>query len=600
MFKNRKIKTRLLMSYAIMIVLIMVAGLGVAIMMGGMGEIMNGFYEVEFTANDVAWNARYSVYASRSSLLQAMLDSDPTMTSGAIQTARSEYTKINSYVAKLRELYTGDMTRLDTIEGYLAAGRPIFDQICDFCEKNLNSSAFNMLKNEYMPLMDEMIIVINTVASDIDAAAVEAIDEANNTVKIACIAILAITVICAVVAILLASAIASGIVKPIEKVKAAAEAISNGDLNAVVDYNSKDELGELSGSMRNTIDRMKNVIGDIDYLMTEMAAGNFAVKSRNLGYYAGDFENIVIAMRKLRDTMSATLNDINTSAKQVDMGSDQVASGAQALSQGATEQAAAIEQLSATIADISNQIKETSENAKIAGQLSAEAGKEVQGSNEYMAQMIAAMSEIASTSDEIGKIIKTIDDIAFQTNILALNAAVEAARAGAAGKGFAVVADEVRNLAGKSAEAAKSTTNLIENSISAVEKGSKIADMTARSLGVVVEKAGNVDAKIQQIAQASENQASAIVQVTQGIEQIASVVQTNSATAQQSAASAQELSGQSQVMKGLVSRFKLLEEGAATINWVNEEPSAVIDFTAEEVPAADVSLDFDFEDSDKY
>ncbi|MEG2053959.1 MAG: methyl-accepting chemotaxis protein, partial [Oscillospiraceae bacterium] len=268
------------------------------------------------------------------------------------------------------------------------------------------------------------------------------------------------------------------------------------------------------------------------------------------------------SMVKIIVSLSDTLNNIHIASDQVSGGADQVSGGAQALSQGATEQASSIEELSATVAEISSQVKANAENAKSASGLSDEAGAEVEQGNQHMQKMIAAMGDISDTSSQIGKIIKTIDDIAFQTNILALNAAVEAARAGAAGKGFAVVADEVRNLAGKSAEAAKNTTALIESSITAVANGTKIADDTAKSLFIIVDKVREVTDKINEIATASAEQASAVVQVTQGLDQISAVVQTNSATSEESAAASEELSGQAQMLNDMVSKFKLKDLSA--------------------------------------
>ncbi|MEG1894902.1 MAG: methyl-accepting chemotaxis protein, partial [Oscillospiraceae bacterium] len=197
------------------------------------------------------------------------------------------------------------------------------------------------------------------------------------------------------------------------------------------------------------------------------------------------------------------------------------------------------------------------ENAHLASQKSAEAGAEVMVSNQKMEQLVVAMEKISQSSVDIGKVIKVIEDIAFQTNILALNAAVEAARAGTAGKGFAVVADEVRNLASKSAEAAKGTTALIEGSVEAVKNGTRLVDDTAKSLGTVAQSAKDVGELIDRIAAASNDQASAATQVTQGVEQISSVVQTNSATAEESAAASEELSGQATMLRQLVEKFKL-------------------------------------------
>ena len=236
--------------------------------------------------------------------------------------------------------------------------------------------------------------------------------------------------------------------------------------------------------------------------------------------------------------------------------------GAQALAQGATEQAAAVEQLAATITGISKQVNDTAENARNARNQSNMAGDEVEECNRQMRDMMAAMEEITRTSDEIGKIIKTIEDISFQTNILALNAAVEAARAGEAGKGFAVVAEEVRSLANKSTVASNDTAVLIESSIAAVARGKDIASETASSLSKVVEEVRTAASTVDKIADAAEEQAGAVEQVTVGVDQISSVVQTNSATSEQSAAASAELSNQAEVLKGLVAKFKLREEYA--------------------------------------
>lgn len=395
----------------------------------------------------------------------------------------------------------------------------------------------------------------------------------NKDVKTLTIWMLSIAAIVLLIVIIVTSVMLRKLINPIQSVLNAANDIAQGNLDINVDVKSEDEIGQLARTFIDMSANLKSIISDIHYLLGAMADGDFEIKSECPEKYVGEFSEIRTAIRGINNNLSNTLLQINQASDQVSSGSDQVSSGAQALSQGATEQASAIQELSASIAEVSDHIKKNAENAQSANNLSNETSTEVETGNHHMQNMIAAMDEISNASNEIGKIIRTIDDIAFQTNILALNAAVEAARAGEAGKGFAVVADEVRNLAGKSAEAAKNTTVLIEGAVTAIENGTKTADKTAKSLGVIVEKVSAVANNINDIATASERQAEAISQVTLGVEQISSVVQTNSATAEESAAASEELSGQAQMLKDLVGSFKLAESYENNKNDFLEEDS---------------------------
>ena len=350
--------------------------------------------------------------------------------------------------------------------------------------------------------------------------------------------------------------VASGIANPVRDMSDRIQLLSEGDLTSDISViDRKDEIGTLNQSLINTVNFLREYITEISAVLGKISNGELNVEIEK--EYIGDFVSIKDSMEKIAASLTDTMIEIKNSSDQVAIGSDQVSSGAQTLSQGATEQASSIEQLSASIIEISDQVRSNAVNANNATSLVESVGKEIDRSNIHMQEMIRAISEISDKSAQIGRIIKTIDDIAFQTNILALNAAVEAARAGAAGKGFAVVADEVRNLAGKSAQAASETTELIESSISAVLNGTRIADETAESLSSVVTGASKITSLMQDISKASNEQANSIGQVTQGIEQISGVVQTNSATAEESAAASEELSAQAQLLNSLVSKFKM-------------------------------------------
>ena len=367
-----------------------------------------------------------------------------------------------------------------------------------------------------------------------------------------------VAVLFVILSIIIAFRIANPIVKPVVSLVKRIESLSEGDLHTEVPkVKSRDEISTLSLAFQDTINSLNTYIEDIRNVLGSISQGDYTVQIDR--EYKGDFVAIRESLNYIVRSLNKTFGEINQVSDQIAAGSQQMASGAQVLAQGATEQAGTVQELSASMSEISDQVNRNAENARNADLISKEATQEVEKGDGHMTRMITAMDKISETSGSIGKIIKTIQDIAFQTNILALNAAVEAARAGEAGKGFAVVADEVRNLASKSAEAAKNTSLLIQDSFSAVEDGQKVAADTAQSLKEIVKKVQGMTELFDKITRASQEQARSIAQVNQGVEQISAVVQTNSANAEQSAATSEELDRQVQLLKEEFAKLQLMD-----------------------------------------
>lgn len=558
MFKNMRIKTKLLLSYAVIILICLSASVIALFMLERTGNNLTSFYDNNYTVTVNVATARREMQSARGDILRAILETDQKTTKELVDSASNSLTTMRETFPVIRQVFKGDLALVDEAESTLQKAIVYRDQIFELTLENKNDEAFAIMTTSYIPLLNTMSEQLQEIADIAGKNAQIMVQDSQQMQRAAVILVLVIIVLSIMLASVIGIYIANTIRKPIDEIEKATQKLTQGELDtAQVDYYSNDELGDLSNNIRNLIDSQKKIIFDIAQLLGGLSNGDFTSQSNTVESYVGNYEGILASMNDLRDNLNHTLLQINQSADQVAAGGEQVSAGSQALSQGTTEQASSIEELAATITEISNQVKETSNNAEDARNQTAYAGSSVTDCNRQMQEMITAMEEISHKSSEIGKIIKTIEDIAFQTNILALNAAVEAARAGTAGKGFAVVASEVRNLASKSAEASQDTSALIEGSIMAVEKGKNIANETAQSLLQVVQSVQSVESTVDSIADAAKQQANSIEQVTQGIDQISSVVQTNSATSEESAAASEELSGQAQMLKTLVAQFKL-------------------------------------------
>ncbi|MCI8501180.1 MAG: hypothetical protein HFJ85_02965 [Oscillospiraceae bacterium] len=346
-----------------------------------------------------------------------------------------------------------------------------------------------------------------------------------------------------------------GVVKPIIHITSSSKPLQEGRLKLNLSYSAENELGDLAGTLQHSMGLIDSYVADINRIMDQLSEGNFNVQTS--ANYIGDFSSIQTSIESFTTTLSTVLAQITQAEQRISENAEQLSSSSQSLAQGATEQASSVEELFATLDDLSKSAKKNVEVAMNAQERARLTGEQISVSGKQMDQMVSAMADISNTSEQIGQIIATIEDIAFQTNILALNAAVEAARAGAAGKGFAVVADEVRSLAARSDEAAKATKDLIDNSVKAAGRGSEIVGEVSEALQKTLELVTHSNDDIGVVADAVRDEAESIAQVTEGVGQISSVVQTNSASSEESAAVSTELFEQARMLQDQTKKFRL-------------------------------------------
>ena len=556
--KNLKIRLKLYILIGIALLgMLIISGMSF-FLMGRMNDMTNDIATSWLPSVDVARELSATISNIRLNELEYLTADSDSKEETSLQSLQDGIERMDALLSAYEDMIDEEERNFyDNANNLWTQYQAVEEEMMAFAKQGRSESARAILDGECEALFNSLnsafddIIAYNTKGSA-DAAA-----ESASLYRTATLTMAAVVIAIILVGVFFSFVIIRLIKTPISEIQNAAIKMAEGDLDVKISYTSKDELGILAVQVSRLIHKLQLIIEDENQFLAKMAEGDFTVDSTCEEAYTGGFYPLLVSFRGIADKLNDTMLQISQSSAQVAGGADQVSNGAQALAQGATEQASSVQELAATIDEISNKVNQNADSARQASKAADCVSVKMNVSKEKMQQMTHAMGDISSCSSEISKIMKIIEDIAFQTNILALNAAVEAARAGAAGKGFAVVADEVRNLANKSTKASENIAALIENSLQAIENGTQIADDTAQSLIQAVNDVNEMAGIIEQISEASSDQADSIAQLTVGIDQISNVVQTNSATAEESAAASEELSGQSQLMKSLVERFQL-------------------------------------------
>lgn len=555
--RNMKIKGRMLLSYAVIIVVAMIASITALAMLRSTGENLSLFYDNNYTVTVNSWMSRRAMQAARADMLRSMLEEDQEIVETMVEDAEANLTVVKDSLPIIRNTFKGDVALVDEVETTLEQAVTYSDQIFELVRENKKAKAYEIMTNQYVPLLDKMTGNLTEISDTAGENAKKMVESGEASVVVSIIVVIVILAVSVLLAIILGVFISNTICRPVSELEAAAKEMSGGSLNVSLAFHSQDEMGSLSDSMRTLTGNIKNIVDDIGHVLGELAEGNFQADTSSRDIYLGDYVPILTAMGTIRNKLNQTMLQIQESADQVALGSVQMAENAQALAEGATEQAGAVEELTATIENITHLAETNADDAKKAFDEVQESARKAEGSSEEMRNLTQAMERISNTSKEIENIIATIEDIASQTNLLSLNASIEAARAGEAGKGFAVVADQIGKLASESAQAAVNTRNLIVRTLDEIEVGNSITVKTAEAFNEVI-----VDMKqFAQVAkdsnESSANQAASLRQIEQGVEQISSVVQSNSAAAEETSATSEELSAQSENLKAQVAQFQL-------------------------------------------
>lgn len=522
-----------------------------------MSSRTNSLYDGPYKVSEAISNIRVNLQTTKMDMYRSIAETDLTIRSVYLEQADTESKDLANNVEILKEMFNENPELLNEFLSNLKNSEEKRGKLSDLLKSDVNPSVLKVSQDTYSAQIKTTQDSILNLFKLSQESAKSFVDSSNMYKYISLIFIVLILIILIAISLLLSKLLEDVLLEGINHIKDIAKNLSSGNLKIDSSYNSKDEMGEMSNDLTNSIDMLVSYVNDITNTLETLSSGNLDINLNTSIEYIGDFTPIQNSLENIIDSLNTIFFNMTQSISSISNGSEQLSSTTQMLSEGSADQAGAVEELFASFTEILEQVKKNTESAEKANEFSNTTKQIVEDGNNKMQSLMDSMNEITTSSKQIAAIISTIEDIASQTNLLALNAAIEAARAGESGKGFAVVADEVRNLAEQSGDAVKNITVIIGNSLFAVTNGENLTKETAASLNIIVKNVDDTANLVKEIAIASENQTEAITQMTAGVDQISEVVQTNSSTAQELAASTEELVSQTQLIKSEIAKYTL-------------------------------------------
>lgn len=559
-YKDMKLRSKFIFTLVLMTIMVtLLIGLAQFSFLKMSDMMVNDFVQIEYDNMKSQMSMRKDIQSINKRLLLAMYDPSNNPVKEQREDFDSRFKDMRDRLSKLENTLE-DKTLLANLSTAMDALEKDSYALLDMLDKGDTAGAIAFYQQGFNAVTSENFVsALSAVGKLSDEHSEAKIQEAKDMRSKESLLLGVVFVIVILLYVFAFLKLQRDITGRIGTVSKAIKRMRSGHLNIAFNkkYIGSDELGEMVDDFSALSGELKKIITDICAVLSEMSKGNFAVQSMDENMYVADYASILQSYREINQNLKNVFGSINQVAADVESGSEQIANGSVALSQGATEQASTLEELSASIYALSTRISAQAQKAGNIESYFGEVSEKISDENQQMGEMLLAMEEIEDKSNQVERIIKAIDDIAFQTNILALNAAIEAARAGVYGKGFAVVADEVRNLAGKSADAAAETSVLIESTINAVKKGVNIVDHAAKTLGDVMDGSEKSKEMVSEIAGSMVTDAKSISEVSKGLEEVSKVVQQNSATSEESSASSQDLNENAASLKEMISRIRV-------------------------------------------